>query len=135
MDQVTQPSRLYDRETAGPVQVHVQQVDASYRVLRQLGYRDPRYQQPFIVPDDVDAFRTDLASIPWMFAWLVPGLGTHLPAVLLHDGLVVGRGQVPTKHHATGTSTRTLLDQALRRRQLTPNIVLETGHREAIVPL
>jgi hypothetical protein len=38
----------------------------------------------------VASFRTDLASIPWFFAWLVPGLGTHLPAVLLHDGLVVG---------------------------------------------
>ena len=34
-----------------------------------------------------------------------------------------------------GTSTRTLLDQVLRRRQLTANIVIETSHREAIVPL
>jgi LysR family transcriptional regulator, carnitine catabolism transcriptional activator len=34
-----------------------------------------------------------------------------------------------------GTSTRTLLDQVLRRRQLTANIVVETGHRESIVPL
>ena len=50
----------------------------------------PRYGDPFIVPSDVATFRTDLASIPWFFAWLVPGLGTHLPAVLLHDGLVVG---------------------------------------------
>lgn len=34
-----------------------------------------------------------------------------------------------------GTSTRTLLDQALRRHQLAANIVIETSHREAIVPL
>jgi DNA-binding transcriptional LysR family regulator len=34
-----------------------------------------------------------------------------------------------------GTSTRTLLDQALRRHQLAANIVIEASHREAIVPL
>jgi DNA-binding transcriptional LysR family regulator len=34
-----------------------------------------------------------------------------------------------------GTSTRTLLDQVLRRHQLTAHIVIETSHREAIVPL
>lgn len=34
-----------------------------------------------------------------------------------------------------GTSTRNLLDQALRSHQLAANIVVETGHREAIVPL
>jgi LysR family carnitine catabolism transcriptional activator len=34
-----------------------------------------------------------------------------------------------------GTSTRTLLDQALRRHQLADNIMVETSHREAIVPL
>jgi hypothetical protein len=79
------------------VQVQIEQVGAGYRVMRQFGYRDPGHEgETFIVPDDVDTFTTDLASIPWMFAWLVPGLGTHLPAVLLHDGLVVGRGKPPT---------------------------------------
>lgn len=63
---------------------------ARFRILRQFGYRDPVYDKPFVVPKDVASFRTDLASIPWFFAWLVPGLGTHLPAVLLHDGLVIG---------------------------------------------
>ena len=48
------------------------------------------------MPKDVATFRTDLASIPWFFAWLVPGLGTHLPAVLLHDGLVVGPNEGKT---------------------------------------
>jgi hypothetical protein len=97
MDQVTQPSRFYDVASGGPVQVQIEQVGAAYRIMRQFGYRDPGHEgATFIVPDDVDTFTTDLASIPWMFAWLVPGLGTHLPAVLLHDGLVVGRGQAPT---------------------------------------
>ena len=52
---------------------------ARFRILRPFGYRDPAYAEPFIVPKDVATFRTDLASIPWFFAWLVPGLGTHLP--------------------------------------------------------
>ncbi|HET6836253.1 MAG TPA: DUF1353 domain-containing protein [Acidimicrobiales bacterium] len=112
MDQVTQPSRFYDVATGGPVQVQIEQVGAVYRLVRQFGYRDPGYQKPFIVPDDVDTFTTDLASIPWMFAWLVPGLGTHLPAVLLHDGLVVGRGQPPT--HIGPEVNRVEADRILR---------------------
>jgi Protein of unknown function (DUF1353) len=112
MDQVTQPSRFYDVASNGPVQVQIQQVGSSYRIVRQLGYRDPRYQEPFIVPADVDTFSTDLASIPWMFAWLVPGLGTHLPAVLLHDGLVTDRGQPPT--HIGPKVDRVEADRILR---------------------
>lgn len=112
MDQVTQPSRFYDVASGGPVQVQIEQVGATYRVMRQLGYRDPRYQEPFIVPADVATFSTDLASIPWMFAWLVPGLGTHLPAVLLHDALVVGRGRAPT--HIGATVDRVEADRILR---------------------
>jgi LysR family transcriptional regulator, carnitine catabolism transcriptional activator len=34
-----------------------------------------------------------------------------------------------------GTSTRTLLEEVLRRHELTADIVVETSHREAIVPL
>jgi hypothetical protein len=33
-------------------------------------------------------FRTDLTSVPWLFTWLVPKTGLHLPATLLHDGLI-----------------------------------------------
>jgi hypothetical protein len=112
MDQATQPSRFYDVATGGPVQVQIQQVGAAYRLVRQFGYRDSGYQEPFIVPDDVDTFTTDLGSIPWMFAWLVPGLGTQLPAVLLHDGLVVGRGQPPT--HVGPKVNRVEADRILR---------------------
>jgi hypothetical protein len=36
----------------------------------------------------VDDFVTDLASTPDYFTWLIPGIGVHLPAILLHDGLV-----------------------------------------------
>ena len=86
----TQPSRFFDAGTGGTMVLQLEPDGARFRILRPFGYRDPAYAEPFIVPNDVATFRTDLASIPWFFAWLVPGLGTHLPAVLLHDGLVVG---------------------------------------------
>jgi hypothetical protein len=64
------------------------------------------------VPAAVDAFRTDLASIPWFFAWLVPGLGSHLPAVLVHDALVLKRGE--PKCHIGPDVDREEADRILR---------------------
>lgn len=112
MDSVTEPSRFFDVANGGPVQVQLQQDGANYRMLRQIGYRDPAYREAFIVPADVTTFTTDLASIPWMFAWLVPGIGTHLPAVLVHDGLVVPRGAPPT--HIGPAVDRIEADRILR---------------------
>jgi hypothetical protein len=96
MDQVTEPSRFFDVETGGPIQLQLEQHRSEFRVLRQFGYRDPHHEQHFVVPADVDTFRTDLASIPTLFVWLVPGLGSHLPAIVLHDGLVVSPDSPPT---------------------------------------
>lgn len=90
MKEATEPTRFFDPGTSGKMVLQLEPDGARFRILRPFGYRDPAYADPFIVPSDVATFRTDLASIPWFFAWLVPGLGTHLPAVLLHDGLVVG---------------------------------------------
>ena len=112
MPQVPEPSRFYDVETDGPIQLQLRQHGADFRVLRQFGYRDPRYGEAFIVPADVDTFTTDLASIPVLFAWLVPGLGTHLPAVVLHDGLVVSPGGKPT--HVGPEVDREEADRILR---------------------
>jgi len=89
-------SRFYDVETGREMQLQLQRFGAEFQILRRFGYRDPSYNEPFVVPADIEHFRTDLASIPWFFAWLVPGLGTHLPAVLLHDGLVVAKGDAKT---------------------------------------
>jgi hypothetical protein len=85
-----QPTRFFDPDTGDKMVLQLEPDGARFRILRPFAYQDPAYAEPFIVPADVATFRTDLASIPWFFAWLVPGLGTHLPAVLLHDGLVVG---------------------------------------------
>ena len=112
MDDVTKPSRFYDVETGGPIQLQLQQEGADFRVLRSFGYRDPKHAEAFVVPGDVETFRTDLASIPPLFSWLVPGLGTHLPAVLLHDGLVTNVGQSPT--HTGPVVSREEADRILR---------------------
>ena len=90
-------SGFFDGETGGPVQVVLELQEAGDFKLRcRIGYRDPRHGPPFLVPKDPERFRTDLTSVPWPFAWLVPSLGTHLLAALLHDGLVVPEGADPT---------------------------------------
>lgn len=57
-----------------------------FLMLRRIGYLD-RDVGPLLVPAQAD-FLTDLASVPMLFTWLVPKTGAHLPAALLHDGLV-----------------------------------------------
>ena len=46
-------------------------------------------------------FTTDLASVPMLFTWLVPKSGAHLPAALLHDGLVGGAAHDPASYVST----------------------------------
>ena len=60
----------------------------SFALTRRIGYAD-RELGELLVPADA-RFRTDLTSVPWLFTWLVPKTGAHLPAALLHDGLVGG---------------------------------------------
>src|SRR5919108_194737 len=45
------------------------------------------------------------------------------------------RGDFPLTPAPPGTSPRTLLAQVVRRHELTADIVIETSHRESIVPL
>lgn len=45
-----------------------------------------------IVPRPGSHFRTDLTSVPSWFTWLVPKSGEHLPAALVHDGLILEAG-------------------------------------------
>lgn len=56
-------------------------------MLHRIGYRDREYGD-ILVPRDTDTFESDLTSVPWLFRWLVPRTGRHLPAALLHDGLI-----------------------------------------------
>ena len=65
--------RFFDVATGGDLQLQLQMAGADFLVLRQFGYRDPHHPgDPFIIPRDPATFRTDLASIPWFFGWLIP---------------------------------------------------------------
>lgn len=96
----TQPRRFYDGgpsggepdPTAPPLIVLERTLDMQvdeFRMARRLGYRDRELGQ-LLVPIDTATFTTDLTSVPSIFLWLVPRTGRHLPAALLHDGLVRG---------------------------------------------
>jgi hypothetical protein len=109
---VLEPSRFFDVETGGDLQLQLQPDGADFQVLRQFGYCDRRYDEPFVVPADTETFRTDLASIPRYFLWLVPAGAVTLPAFILHDGLVVGEGQAKT--HVGPDVDREEADRILR---------------------
>lgn len=58
-----------------------------FAMQRRIGYRD-RHLGELLVPRVTGTFRSDLTSVPALFTWLVPKTGQHLPATLLHDGLI-----------------------------------------------
>jgi hypothetical protein len=66
-----------------------------------------------IVPADLARFRTDLTSVPAWFTWLIPKSGLHLPAALIHDGLVVAPGE-PQTYVADHEIPRATADQIFR---------------------
>jgi len=68
-------------------------------LLRRIGYVDAEVGQ-IVVPKDLD-WTTDLTSVPWFMTWLVPKTGTHLPAAILHDGLVMAKGE-PASYYSPG---------------------------------
>ncbi len=104
-----QPQRFHDGGTAteppdrgAPPRVVLERLTdggvESFALARRIGY-DDRELGELLVPADA-AFRTDLTSVPWLFTWLVPKTGAHLPAALLHDGLV-GGGDGPASYVST----------------------------------
>ena len=73
---------------------HVEGATESFSLGRAIGY-DDRHLGRLLVPSDT-RFRTDLTSVPWLLTWLVPRTGRHLPAALVHDGLVGGGDGSPS---------------------------------------
>lgn len=59
-----------------------------FTLRHRIAYHDRHHPEPHVVPADRDRFRSDLTSVPHLFTWLVPRTGVHLPAALVHDGLV-----------------------------------------------
>ena len=70
-----------------------------FSLERRIAYRD-RHLGEILVPAE-RGFRTDLTSTPALFTWLVPKTGAHLPAALLHDGLVAGGADGETSYVST----------------------------------
>lgn len=58
-----------------------------FQLRTRIGYRDSKTGARIVVPR-TPRFTTDLVSVPTLFTWLVPRSGRHLPAALVHDGLV-----------------------------------------------
>ncbi|MEZ5092027.1 DUF1353 domain-containing protein [Nocardioides sp.] len=67
-----------------------------FALLATISYYDEEHQRTITVPDVFSEYTTDLTSVPSWFTWLVPKSGTHLPAALVHDGLVCDPDQNPT---------------------------------------
>ena len=89
-----------------------------FELLRPIGYWHNE-EGGIIVPANLAQFRTDLTSVPAWFTWLIPKSGLHLPAALIHDGLVLAPGESrrptsadhesrerrPTRSSGTGCAT------------------------------
>lgn len=74
----------------GPLRLELRSIDGrEFALLRPIAYTADGYREPFVVPAQLETFRTDMASVPWMFTWLVPRSGRFLPAAVLHDALVL----------------------------------------------
>ncbi|UMG91512.1 DUF1353 domain-containing protein [Nocardioides sp. TF02-7] len=97
----------------------------AFRMLRRIGYRDDVVGE-ILVPRDPGRFTTDFASVPALFTWLVPRTGEHLPAALVHDGLVGGRDYLlpgrpddgpggPDAPGGSGGIDRVVADEVFRR--------------------
>lgn len=101
--ELDQPRRFYDGGTAdgspdpaAPPLVALEQAEGmhedDFRMTRRIAYLDRRHGE-LLVPKDPSTFVTDLASVPSIFAWLVPRTGAHLRAALVHDALLEQRGE------------------------------------------
>lgn len=79
----TQPERRYNVV----LQRLIEDGREIFKLEQPIGYWD-HLVGAVIVPASLALFRTDLTSVPRYFTWLVPTTGLHLPAALVHDGLV-----------------------------------------------
>ncbi|WP_337062875.1 DUF1353 domain-containing protein [Kineococcus sp. G2] len=107
-----------ERPWTGEVRLHRYLVDGDparerFRLERPVGYWDERLG-PVVVPADPTAFSTDLTSVPPVLRWLVPTTGRHLPAALVHDGLVAG-SDGPPSYLAARPVDRVAADRLFRR--------------------
>ncbi|MDH3679930.1 MAG: DUF1353 domain-containing protein [Acidimicrobiia bacterium] len=86
--------------------------EETFSLVEPIGYWDADLRG-MIVPANLAHFRTDLTSVPRLFTWLVPRTGEHLPAALVHDGLVHGPDE-PKSYIAEEEIDRTTADRIFR---------------------
>lgn len=82
-----------------------------FRLSRRIGYVNPEIGR-IVVPKDL-TWTTDLTSVPSFLTWLVPKTGSHLPAAILHDGLVMAKNE-PDSYHAGRKIYRDEADRVFR---------------------
>ena len=105
-----------DREKDPRIVLERVQVDGKeqFTMARRIAYAD-RELGELLVPKDLSTFYTDLTSVPAIMTWLVPKTGEHLPATLLHDGLISPPGTGPDYISTAGkTVNRVQADRILR---------------------
>lgn len=94
----------------------------TFRLERRIAY-DARRREggdlrvvvpaPFPTDPPTEEFRSDLTSVPMLFSWLVPRTGSHLPAALLHDGMVHNDDE-PASYDAAEPISREDADRIFR---------------------
>lgn len=92
--QITESSRFFNPEDpANPPRIRLERVfkggREKFTLEQPIAYWDEEVGA-VIVPDNLDGFDTDLTSVTRFFTWLVSTTGVHLPAALVHDGLIPG---------------------------------------------
>jgi hypothetical protein len=116
LERVLAPKKRRLRDPGG-----TQTLSESFELKRRIAYRARWSDRPegleIIVPAKAragaPAFRTDLTSVPDLFTWLVPRTGLHLPAALIHDGLIYDPSE-PASYEAAEPVPRIEADRILR---------------------
>lgn len=83
-----------------------------FKLDEPIGYWDHEVGA-VLVPANLARFRTDLTSVPRYFGWLVTPTGMHLPAALVHDGLIDDPGD-PSSYVANCEIDRVTADRVFR---------------------
>jgi Protein of unknown function (DUF1353) len=114
---IAEPSRFFNPTNPGqPPRIVLDRVFVSgrefFRLRHPIGYWDAEVGA-VIVPDNLAAFRTDLTSVKRFFTWLVSTTGVHLPAALVHDGLIPGSRE-PSSYVASREIDRVTADRIFR---------------------
>jgi Protein of unknown function (DUF1353) len=90
-----------------PRKVHLEQIAPNqFRLRRAFRYKEPGKPKVYSIRE---GDKTDLASVPWPFWWLIASYGRQTKAVLLHDSLVTD-----TTPHAKRREADRLLFVALK---------------------